>query len=158
MNNIIKITNLIIKDDGEFLMIKEWSKKKRGYFWNIIKGTFDPERDLDVLRALDRETEEEVNLPCDTVGLLGIFQGIENGNFLLHFNFLSKPRQNITPKLPQEFGPDEEIIDYQWISKEKFDEMGMDEFMSDKVRLIVDQWYRDKKTYSIDSLINIGEI
>lgn len=152
MNNIIKITNLIIKDDGEFLLIKEWSKKKQGYFWNIIKGTFDPGRDLNVLDALVRETKEEVNLLCDTVGLLGIFQGTENGNFLLHFNFLSKPSKSITPQLPKEFGPDEETVDYQWISKAKFDEMDLSEFMSDKVRLIVDQRYKDQMIYPLSIL------
>lgn len=157
MNNIIKVTNLIIKDDGEILLIKEWSKKKRGYFWNIIKGTFSNENDGSFLEALERETKEEVNLPCEVIGLIGIFQGIENGDFLVHVNFLSKPKNTIRPTLPTEFGPDEEIIDYKWVSKEEFEEMGMDEFMSDKVKLIVDQWHAEKVTYPLSCLKVLSE-
>ncbi len=31
---------VLLQDKNKILLLKEWSNKKGGYFWNLIKGTF----------------------------------------------------------------------------------------------------------------------
>lgn len=153
--NTIKVTNLIVGRSGEILLIKEWSKRKNGYYWNLIKGTFDHRKDKSVLNAIERETKEELNLNFKTLGILSILEKKgPKGEFLIQINFVSNLAGKTAPAIPKKFEPDEEIIGYKWFSKKEFYKISRDELMSEDIVDIVRSWHKNQNTYPTSIFIS----
>ncbi|MEW6408416.1 MAG: NUDIX hydrolase [Patescibacteria group bacterium] len=148
MNTIIKTTALI-QDNKKILLIKEWSKKKNGYFWNVIRGTFDPEKDASLTAAIIREAKEEINLDIDVENILSIFEIKKLDSFLLQINFTGQPRLNSKPSLPKSFEQDEEIIEYKWFNFDEYKALKKEELMDKRVSIIINDFFLNKLKYPL---------
>ena len=146
MQNIIKIAGLIHRQK-KILLIKEWSKKRNGYFWNVVKGTFETKNDLNLHDALKREVKEEINLEIAIDGLLSIFEKRKENDFVLQFNFLCHPKKNSLPSLPKKFKKDEMIIEYKWFTQKGFDSLSKKDIMDKRVNSIVKCFYSKKPIF-----------
>lgn len=143
MNITIKTTTLVYKRE-KVLLIKEWSKKKNGYFWNVIKGTFNPEKDRALEQAVVREAKEEIGLDIKVKNILSIFEINKDSGFLLQANFISTPANKSTPSLPKIFEQDEEIIEFSWFSYKEFKKIDRKDLMDKRVEIIVNDYFSKK--------------
>ncbi len=137
---IIKTTSLI-KNGDKILLIKEWSKKKNGYFWNVVKGTFNPGKDKGLIASAIREVKEEVNLDIIIENILSIFERNKNDDFLLQVNFICQPKENSEPFLSKSSEENEEIIEYKWFNYKEFKLLNESEIMDKRVAMIIDDYF-----------------
>jgi ADP-ribose pyrophosphatase YjhB (NUDIX family) len=136
----IKTTSLI-KNGDKILLIKEWSKKKNGYFWNVVKGTFNPEKDKGLMASAIREAKEEVNLDIIVENILSIFEINKKDGFLLQINFICCSQNGSIPSLSKIYEENEEIIDYKWFNYNEFKLLNESEIMDKRVTMIVDDYF-----------------
>lgn len=136
----IKTTSLI-KNGDKILLIKEWSKKKNGYFWNVIKGTFNPGKDKGLMASAIREAKEEVNLDIIIENILSIFEINKEGGFLLQVNFICRPQNGSVPFLSKTYEENEEIIEYKWFDYKEFKLLNESEIMDKRVAMIIDDYF-----------------
>jgi len=139
---ILKVTALICDNKGKVLLIKEWSKKKNGYFWNVVKGTFTPPQDKNLAETVIREAKEEINLDVDVENILSIFEINKADSFLLQVNFICRPKTGSRPSLPKLFEKNEEIVEFKWFNFYEFRLIKEDEFMGKRVVVIVNDFFR----------------
>lgn len=144
----IKTTSLI-KNGDKILLIKEWSKKKNGYFWNVVKGTFDPGKDKGLIASAIREAREEVNLDIIIENVLSIFEINKEDGFLLQINFICRPKEKVlAPSLSKTYEENEEIIEYKWFNYKEFKLLNESEIMDKRVAMIVDDYFSIQLTQS----------
>lgn len=150
----IKVSGLIVNNKNEILLIKEWSKKKKGYFWNLVKGTFDFKRDEGVLNTLIREVKEEIGLKVKVKGLLNIFEIKKRDDFLFQFNFLCESPKNNKFEIHKKSEKNEEIIERKWFNKKELEFLDRKDIMDRRVTEVIKQWKKGK----IASLSSIKQI
>ena len=154
MTTTIKITNLI-KNEDKILLIKEWSKRKNGYFWNVVKGTFDSEKDGGLIASAIREAKEEVNLDIIIESILSIFEIKRKDDFLLQINFISYAQNGSVPSLSKTHEKDEEIIDYKWFNYDEFKLLNENEIMDKRVTIIVNNYFSNQSKYSLSIIKSV---
>lgn len=150
----IKITNLI-KNKDKILLIKEWSKKKNSYFWNVVKGTFDPEKDNGLMASAIREAKEEVDLDIVIESILSVFEIKKENGFLLQINFISYPRNGAVPSLPKTHEENEEIIDYKWFNYNEFKLLNKNEIMDKRVTIIVNDYFSGQSKHPLSIIKSV---
>ncbi len=144
----IKTTALIHKEN-KVLLIREWSKKKNGHFWNVIKGTFNPEKDKNSVEAITRETTEEINLDINVENIISIFEINKADSFLLQINFICSPKGESVPSLPKSFEENEEIIEFKWFTFDEFKKLKDEEIIDKRVTMIINDFFLNKSKYSL---------
>lgn len=148
MTTVIK-TTCLTNNKGKILLIKEWSKKKNGYFWNVVKGTFKSEKDKSLIEAIIREAKEEINLDIIVEYILSIFEIKKEDGFLLQFNFICRPKEGATPSLLKTYEKDEEIIDYKWFTFDEFKLLKESEIMNKRVNIIVNDYFLNSSNFPL---------
>jgi len=151
METQIKVGVLII-DSEKLLLIKEWSNNKNGYFWNIIKGTFDNTLDKTILDCAKREVKEEVGTSIKLNNLINI--SFKHGfNTRIYLNFtasITKGKPHFAPKKEQD-SRQEEIIETKWFTKNELKKLSEVDFINDVVYKSVKDWLKGN-IYSLDIL------
>lgn len=137
----LKVGVLIISN-GKLLLIKEKSSYDNQYHWNIIKGTYEPEKDSNLIKAIHREAEEEAGVIVKNVKLFNIFEVGKGGKSIIQFNFLAslkskKPR--LAPKYIQE-KRNEDIIEIKLFDKKALQKMKRKDFINERAYLTVQDW------------------
>lgn len=145
---IIKIGALIEKN-GKLLLIKEKGWQDTQYRWNIIKGTFEPRRDRDLLQAAQREAKEEANASIRIKGLLNILYLEKHHRSLIQFNFIADlvgSHYGVSLRENQKkYRRDEEIVDVKLFTKKALKRMNRKEFMGERTYYAIHQWLRGNK-------------
>ncbi len=145
---IIKIGALVEKS-GKLLLIKERRWQDAQYRWNIIKGTFEPRRDRDLLQAAQREAKEEASASIKIRGLLNILYLKKHHRSLIQFNFIADlegSRYRVSRKEDQKkYRRDEEIAEVKLFSKQDLKKMKKREFMGERTYYAIHQWLQGKK-------------
>lgn len=144
----IKI-GLLIEKHGKLLLIKEKSWQDKQYHWNIIKGTFEPGRDKDLLQAVAREAREEANASIGIKGLLNILYLRKHHKSYIQFNFIADlvgSRYAVSYKKDQKkYRRDEEIIDIKLFTKKDLRRMKRREFIGERAYYTIRQWLRGER-------------
>lgn len=143
---IIKITALIVNENKELLLIKEFSNKRNGYFLNIVKGTFGDVENETLAGCAIREAKEEAGIDIQINKLIS-FYICTGGVISVQFNFLAQPvsgskAEMINKKEQKSRG--EDIIETRWLTREKIMKLDPGEFISEKVRNAIEDWIQDK--------------
>lgn len=73
MNSTIKIALIARNTAGKILLVKEYSNKKSGYFWNLIKWTVEYS-DIDLFETVKRECREESGMLCENLRITWLYQ------------------------------------------------------------------------------------
>lgn len=146
----IKVTVLITKDN-KILLIKEWSNKRNGYFWNLIKGTFGDHPNETLEACAKRESIEEAGVEVEVENLSSCYVSASE-DFGIQFNFiahsLSQKPSKITNKTDQQ-KRGEDIIETKWLTKEEVLKLPAQEFINNRIHKAIDDWSKNKK-YSLE--------
>jgi len=135
---------IAIENSGRLLLLEEWSNKKNGYFWNIVKGTYGDVDNETLFDCALRECEEEVGMRVKLVSV--IVCSVENsGKNKLQLNFLAHPLKNENIKTPEKKDQEsrnEDIGKIGWFSKDQVRKLGPEEFISPHSYIAVKKWLK----------------
>lgn len=145
----IKVVALI-EDSNKVLLIKEWSNKKNGYFWNLIKGSFGDHPNETLEDCAKRESEEEAGLKIETENLISCYTS-EDGTGM-QFNFLAHPTNQSSPKTTNKLeqkNRGEDIVEVKWFDKNTLFKMAPEKFINNRIYKVINDWKKNKK-YSFE--------
>ncbi|MDE2439302.1 MAG: NUDIX hydrolase [Patescibacteria group bacterium] len=137
MRVLVKI-GVLVEKEGHLLLIREWSERRRGYFWNIVKGTLDnPEEG--VLQCAVRECVEETGAQVSVRGVASIFYSKAKR---VQINLLANFVRKVLPIKPLRKQKGEEIIETKWVSRGESQRMKGKEFINKRSFIAVRLWAR----------------
>lgn len=151
----IKVGALVEKDDS-LLLIRELNDSNGKYYWNIIKGTFEPELNEDLLTTVNRECYEEAGITVEVKNLLNLQYIQKKSGWVFQFNFIATIKEG-TPHIANKDSQsqlNENITDVKFFSKEELKKMKEDEFMNSRAFAAVNDWLAGKR-YSLDVINSI---
>jgi 8-oxo-dGTP pyrophosphatase MutT (NUDIX family) len=149
-------TCAVVEQGGRVLLIKEWSNKRNGYFWNLIKGTFDKEENESLTDCAIREAQEEAGLEIEIDDLISCYC-YSDKVVGLQFNFLAHPKDGSKIKLidkSEQEERDEDIIELKWFTKKDLFVIKPEEFISRRISNVLRDW-KNNKSYAFDDLRTI---
>ncbi len=131
---------VLIEKEGKVLLIREWSNKRDGYFWNIVKGTLDNPKE-GILECARRECIEEARAEVSMKNLISVFYSKNPRR--VQFNFLADFIQG-TPVMSknEQAKQGEKIITRQWMSKEDATALKPKEFINPRSYSVIESWLR----------------
>ena len=143
----------------ELLLIKE-KNADGNYLWNIIKGTFEPEKDKNYHDAAIRECKEEVNVEVKLTHLLNIvyLRDGKKEKYINQFNFIAAIEKDEPHVSKKEFQDKlgEDISEVRWFSKEELLDTSKEDFFSERAFLATRNWI-DGVRFDLDVLKFIEE-
>lgn len=142
----IKI-GVLIQKNNRLLLIKERHNLNEAHHWNIIKGTFDPEIDSDILKTAQRESKEEAGAYIRINHLLNIFFLKRKDKLTVQLNFiasLTKGNPKIADKKNQKQRA-EDIIESRFFTKKELERMKREEFINSRAYFAIKDWISGKK-------------
>ncbi|MFH1129646.1 MAG: NUDIX hydrolase [Patescibacteria group bacterium] len=142
----IKVGVLVEKDDS-LLLIRELNDSDGKYYWNIIKGTFEPKRNEDLFTAVIRECREEAGITVEIKNLLNIQYIQKKSGWVFQFNFIATIKEGIPQVSSQDLQKqlNENITDVKFFSKVKLKKIGKNEFMNSRAFAAVNDWLIGKR-------------
>lgn len=148
----IKIGVLIIRD-GKLLLIKEWSNKRNGYFWNIVKGTFGDHQNETLVDCAIRECREEAGLDVEIKSLLHCVV-LSRNDIRVQFNFMGSVigqanESQSSTEAQKERG--EDINERKWFAKEELNSISSEEFINSRAEDAVKAWINGE-VYPLEAL------
>lgn len=153
----IKVAVLLVQNQ-KVLLLKEWSNKRNGYYWNLIKGTFESKLDKSLKDCAIREAKEEVGMDISLEKIIDITikHDIENK---IYITYLGKATSNtsfgsIPSKLKQQ-ARNEDIQETQWFSKDEFKRLNEDELMSSLIKKVYEKW-QSNELYSLNLITELN--
>jgi len=141
----IKIGVLAI-ERNKLLLIKELNSSDGKYYWNIIKGIFEPTKDKDFFEAAKRESREEAGIEIKLVNLINIVYLRKRDRKIIQFNFKALIKKS-TPKLSiknQYKVKNEDIMKVKFFTKKKLKKMKKQEFINIRTFLTIRDWIENK--------------
>jgi len=147
-NNTIKIKiGILVENKGKLLLIKELNSKDGKYYWNIVKGTFEPDKDNNFLESAIRECKEEAGIEVKVTDLLNIMYLSDKtkDKYVIQFNFIASIKKGalkLTEKDEQQ-ERNEDIIKLKFFSKNDLKKIKKNEFMNERAYLAVKEWLKN---------------
>lgn len=152
---IIKVS-IVIEDKGKILILKEWSNKKDGFYWNLVKGTFGDHEGETLEQCAIREAKEEAGIEIEVDKLISCY--VYPKEVLgLQFNFLGHPKDGNKTKIAGKGEQNlrgEEITETKWITKEEVLQMNRDDFISKRIFKAIEDWSQNK-SYALETLTGL---
>lgn len=146
--NIVEIKiGILAERKDKLLLIKELNNSDGKYYWNIIKGTFEPTKDINFFETAKRECKEEGGIEVKLTNLVNIIYLSKMDRNIIQFNFRALIKKR-TPKLLRRNQPkikDEDIIETKFFTKNELKEIKKREFMDIRTFLTIKDWLENKK-------------
>jgi len=152
----IKI-GVLVEKNNELLLIKELNNSNGKYYWNIIKGTFEPVKDKDFFKTAERECKEEAGIKIKLTRLINIIYLNKKDRRVIQFNFRALIKKGIPRLLSENQNKikDEDIIEIKFFSKEELKKIKKSEFINIRAFLTVRDWLKNgEKDLKIFKFIN----
>jgi 8-oxo-dGTP pyrophosphatase MutT (NUDIX family) len=151
MNPVTVKVGVLAEREGKILLIREWSNKKAGHFWNIIKGTLDKPGES-LLECASRECMEEAGVKIQLTGIIDL--SYSPGASRLQVNFLGRPipgsvEIELNRKEQTERG--EDIVEKRWFSRVEAMGIEEDQFINSRAFCAVRLW-ADGVSFSLELL------
>ncbi len=138
----LKVAVVVENNNNQILLIKEYSEGKKGYFWNVIKGTYG---NSDLIETLDecaiREAKEEAGANIEIIGLINCLVKPEKGP-KIQFNFLGKANSILGKKKNNIQG--EDVAEVKWFKPEEVKLIDKNDFISKDSFDLVHLWLSRK--------------
>lgn len=146
MDKQIKIGVLIIRNESA-LLIKEWSNKRKDYFWNFIKGTFEDDLDKTITDCAVREAVEEAGVTVKLENFINCSVKYEN-KITTYLNFSASiiEGEPILDSTSNQKSRGEDIKAIRWFSKEEIRNINENEFISNIVYAAINDWLEGKQS------------
>lgn len=144
----IKISALIIKNN-KILLIKELNDYNKKYCWNLVKGTFDLQKDRGIKDALQRECLEEINAKIKIKKLLNTVYYRDQGNARVLFNFLCSLQDKnvfLSNKKIQTLYK-ENIKEIKFFTKKEIQKIKKEAFMNEAIYVSVKNFIKSKENF-----------
>jgi NADH pyrophosphatase NudC (nudix superfamily) len=141
IENKIKI-GVLVEEKGKLLLIRELNNKDDKYYWNLIKGTFEHQKDENLFAAVKRECKEEAGILVK-INYLQSIMYLHRKN-VMQFNF-GATIQKGKPKIPSPSHQKEEgenIIELRFFNKEEIRKIKEKEFMNKRAFMAVKNWLK----------------
>lgn len=120
----------VIEDDGEYLLIQQWTES--GPVWTLPGGGIEPGETR--REALERELDEEISIDVDVGRSVGeySFTSTRNGNEPIRIVATVYRCENPVGEVDVAAVPgDEEIADYRWVSADELADYDLDSDLRD---------------------------
>jgi ADP-ribose pyrophosphatase YjhB (NUDIX family) len=149
-HKIIVKVGVLVEQRGKLLLIREKGWKDHRYHWNIVKGTFEPEQDKDLLDAAQREAKEEANASISVESLLNIIYLQKDNQTLIQFNFVAKLIGShfslSEPQQQKKYRTSEEIVDIKLFRKQDLKKMKKSEFIGERTYVSIRAWLKRRRS------------
>lgn len=141
----IKIGVLIVHENS-ILILREWSNKKRGYFWNIVKGTYGDVQNESIKECAIREGLEEMGLKIRLTNFLPCVVMHDGKRSQIQYNFIAKRISGkiAPPRKEEQAARGEDIQEIRWFSREEIRKLKKKDFVSEKSYIALCDWIDNK--------------
>lgn len=141
----IKITATIIKDD-KVLLIKEKNTTNNKYYWNLVKGTFEPKKDKSLLDTVIRECKEEVNTQIKIKRVINIIYYRKKDKIRFQFNFLcdGRVKKSFLSNQIDQKSRNEDIAEIKFFTKGQLSKMKKSQFMNERTYIVLNDFLKGK--------------
>ena len=150
MKTQIKIGVLVTNKKHEMLLIKEKLPNIKRAKWNIIKGTYEDNKET-ILETAVRECREEASIEVGLTHALGIyFYGDKEPR--IQFNFLAVAR-NDKAAVPDKYHQklrNEDISEVRWFKIEELTKLKESDYVSRIAYQIIQDWLTTKNKFSLN--------
>lgn len=151
---------ILVEHKGKLLLIKELNSSDRKYYWNIVKGTFEPDKDKNFISAAERECKEEAGVGIKIKHLLNVvYLNDKNKNkYVIQFNFTAVMTRGL-PKLAKKDSQkklNEDIIELRFFTKKELKKLKKSDFMNKRSFLAVNEWLGGKR-HNLDIFMFINK-
>ncbi len=148
---IVKV-GVLVEYRGKLLLIKEISPLDGQYRWNIIKGTYEPGRDVSMLKAAERESMEEAGVSIKSIQFLNVIELEKERKTILQFNFLAKSatdRVRLAENRSQK-KRNEDIVEARFFDKKEVRKMNWRDFLNQRAYQATRDWLsREKEPFRL---------
>lgn len=140
MKTLQKIWWILKRKDGKVLIFQEFSQKRDGYFWNIVKWTTE-EQDKTPYDTLAREIFEETGL-SDVIlwQLFDTFPQIIGNTTTLLSVYMVEVLGDGSEGNNKNMMDDESIREYRWIDRDAFYQIPKEDFMDERIYRILEKY------------------
>ncbi len=152
---------VLVEKSGKLLLIRERLHRDWPYRWNMVKGSFEPEKDRDFVSAARRECSEEACARVNITKLQNVLYLYrrETNKAFVQFNFVGKlvgsrfgvPSRSIQKK------HSEDIVDVRLFNKSELRAMKKSEFIGERAYSTIHEWLRGAPRHSLESLKRIAK-
>lgn len=135
---------VLVTERNRILLLKEWSDSRKGYLWNIIKGTYDASQDKTIIDCAKREAKEEAGIGIKIEKFISC--SLKYGfNIRIYFNFVGKivGKGPVLASLSEQKGRNENIIETRWFTKKEAIGLKEKDFVNDVVYEAIQCWIKD---------------
>jgi ADP-ribose pyrophosphatase YjhB (NUDIX family) len=147
-NDIIKIkVGILVENKNRLLLIKESNDPDDKYYWNIIKGSFEPDKDKDFFESAKRECEEEAGIKVKLTHLLNVMYLNKRDMYIIQFNFIALIQKGVpkVAKINHQKMRNEDITELKFFTKSELKKMKKQEFINERAFLAVNEWLKNKR-------------
>jgi ADP-ribose pyrophosphatase YjhB (NUDIX family) len=146
-NIVINKVGVLVEKSKKLLLIKELNTADGKYYWNILKGTFEPEKDKSYVDAAVRECKEEAGVDVKITHLLSVmYLSDQNKNkYVNQYNFIASIKKG-TPHLSSEDEQEvrgENIIEIKFFDHKELVKLKKEAFINERAFLAVKDWLKD---------------
>lgn len=148
--SLVKLkAGVVIQYRGRVLLIRERHNPTHPYRWNIVKGTFEPGKDLSIMHTAIREAREEAHAKIKLRHLLGIYYLLDGHTSITMFTFIAdllKSSSKISEKrsrLSQKNG--EDIIEAKLFTKKELTVLKPKDFVGLRGYLAIQDYLHGKR-------------
>lgn len=148
MSNINLKVGVLASHKGSLLLIKEINSKDKKYYLNIIKGTFDSEKDKDLLATARREALEEAGVKISIKGFFNIMIKSKKDSTTIQINLIAN-LANKNFKLTsasEQLKENEDICEVKFYTKNDLKKMKKGDFMNERAFIATREWLEGKKS------------
>ncbi len=140
---------VLIQKKNRLLLIRERNSIDGQYYWNIIKGSFEPQKDKNIFNTAKREAWEEARAKIHLKNLFKIFIVHDSYRVLIQFNFMAdligSSFRLAKPAKQYKYRRGEDIKDIRLFSKKELKKINKKEFISERTYLSVKEWLKNNK-------------
>ena len=150
---IVTKVSVVVEDKERILLLKEWSNKRNGYFWNLIKGTFGDHEGETLEDCAKREAQEEAGIDIEIDKLISCYVSESNGCGI-QFNFLAHLKKESNPSLTNkddQIARGEDITEFKWFTKNEVSKLTLEKFINNRIYKVIGDWQSGKR-YSLQTI------
>ncbi len=148
----------LIRHRGKVILIRERHNPLKPHRLNIVKGTFEPEKDSTIQAAAIREAKEEAGAKIKLKHLLGISHLRYEGDDIITFTFVADlvgTKFGVAAVEQQAtFGSPESIADVKLYTRKELASFKPKDFVGVRAYQAVQDYLKGKK-FSLDALKNV---
>ena len=148
MSNVDLKVGVLASHKGSLLLIKEINTEDNIHYWNIIKGTFNPKKDKNLLATAHREAIEEAGVKILIKGFLGVMTKSKKESTTIQINLVAdliNKKFNLASR-DKQIEEGEDICDVKFFTKKELKKMKKNMFLNERAFTATREWLEGRKS------------